>query len=93
MILTFIEKDSYRIALSELNKLVKKLYCNSKYVLEIKTISEDFELSNFITIKLAWGLPDGSIWKTGQIEFDNNITLENLLARFEQLIIHLDEGE
>lgn len=93
MILTFIDKDTHRILTSELNKFVKKVYCNNKYVACIDAIHVDFEMENFITVKVGWGMSDGNPWYNGKIDFDNNITLEGFMARFEQLIIHVDEGE
>ena len=93
MKITFIDKDSYRILLSELNKFIRKTYVNSKYFCKINSVDVDFDLGQYTVVKLGWGLPDGSKWSQCEINFEGEITLQSFLARFETCIFYSENKE
>jgi len=92
MEINIIDKDTYELLELKLNQVVKSSYGND-YVVAINSVTVDYDLDNFVTMKLGWGKEDGTTWKTGSIDFTQPIELQRLLGLFEALCVQVDESE
>ena len=84
-----LTNDYLNLLETKLKNLIKREYGDNSWIFSLDSVDVTMLEGPHITLRVAWGKKDGSIWNTGELSFldANDVSLDFVCGMMSQLIL------